>query len=126
MEWDFRAAPWSSQIPDGDSFRKTTLCAWFKSIASNDAEDLYYKLRWSRFGHAVLLVGVVQERNANSGLFRLAANGREDWCRLKDGKLTNLLLEEGKMIEVFGWEKWVSHILEILEVNDLTIQGHHP
>jgi hypothetical protein len=72
-----------------------------------------------------LLVGVVQERNANSGLFRLAANGREDWCRLKEPQVT-VLPEEGKIVEVFGWKKWVSHILEILEVNDLTIQGHHP
>lgn len=95
----------------------------FRRIPSKDAEDLYYKLRWCRFGHAVLLAGVVKEADANNGLFRLATNGgREDWCRLKEPQLTELP-KEAKMVEVFGWEKWLSHILEILEVNDLAIQS---
>jgi hypothetical protein len=80
----------------------------FRSPPAKDAEDLYYKLRWCRFGHAVLLTGMVKDVDTGSGLFCLATEGgRDDWCRLKDPNLTDSP-EIGNIVEVFGWEKWVS------------------
>jgi hypothetical protein len=56
----------------------------FSSLSSTDAECLYYKLRRCRFGHPVLLTSVVNQMNADRGLFCLATEvGREFSCRFK-------------------------------------------
>jgi hypothetical protein len=101
-----------------------TGAAAFRSLSSKDAEDLYYKLRWCRFGHAVLLTGVVKETDTHRGLLCLASEGgREFWCRLKELKLSDIP-EPGKTIEVFAWQKWLSHILEVFEIKKLEVQGY--
>jgi hypothetical protein len=101
-----------------------TGAAAFRSLSSKDAEDLYYKLRWCRFGHAVLLTGVVKETDTHRGLLCLASEGgREFRCRLKELKLSDIP-EPGKTIEVFAWQKWLSHILEVFEIKKLEVQGY--
>jgi hypothetical protein len=49
--------------------------------------------------------------------------GREFWCRLKELKLSDIP-EPGKTIEVFAWQKWLSHILEVFEIKKLEVQGY--
>jgi len=86
--------------------------------ALQDPESVYFRLLWRRFGHAVLLSGSTKDRDPKSGLFSLAIGGREQWCRLKDStKAESLPL--GIEIEIFAWDKWVTPILEVLEVTVL-------
>jgi len=84
-----------------------------------NAEDAYLRLLWRRFGHAILLSGQVKEKDIKGGLFCLATDGgREQWCRLKESTVAGLL-PAGMEIEVFAWDKWVTRILEVLEVRVL-------
>jgi len=79
------------------------------------AEDLYFSLLWRRFGHAVLLSGLVKGVDIKSSLFCLAVEGkREYWCRFKDEAP-----RAGAEIQLFGWEKWNSRILDVLDVRVL-------
>ena len=36
------------------------------------------------------------------------------------------LTRAGKIVQVFGWEKWLTHIFEILQVNHMEIHGVIP
>src|SRR5215475_3287203 len=49
--------------------------AALRSLSATDAEDLYYRLLWRRFGHAVLLTGVVKENDPAQSLFSLRLGG---------------------------------------------------
>jgi len=84
-----------------------------------DPQSVYFRLLWRRFGHAVLLSGSTKDRDLKGGLFSLAIDGgKEQWCRLKNStKAESLPL--GIEIEIFAWDKWVSPILEVLEVTVL-------
>jgi hypothetical protein len=82
-------------------------------------EDIYFRLLWRRFGNAVALSGTVKEVDRKSGMFSLATDGgREQWCRLKDST-TAKVPPVGVEIQVFAWDKWVTHILEVLDVTVL-------
>lgn len=82
-------------------------------------EDVYFRLLWRRFGNAVLLCGSVTENDPKGRLFCLTTGGkREQWCRFKE-PLGNELPEVGTRVEVFAWEKWNTHILEVLELRVL-------
>ena len=55
-----------------------------KSLPSKDVENLYFRLLWRRFGHAVSLIGVVKESDPEQSLFCLKLDrDRETWCRLR-------------------------------------------
>ncbi len=85
-----------------------------------NAEDLYLRLLWCRFGIAVLLSGSVKERLEKSGLFCVTVDGkREQWCRFRDSA-ANKLPEAGAKVELFGWEKWNTRVVEVLELKVLT------
>jgi hypothetical protein len=82
-------------------------------------EDLYLRLLWCRFGSAILLSGCVKEKAEKSGLFCLTVDGgREQWCRVKDS-VANKLSEVGAKVELFGWDKWNTRVLEVLELKEL-------
>ncbi len=84
-----------------------------------DPEDLYLRLLWHRFGLAVLLSGRIKEKDMMSGLLCLVIEGeRELWCRLKDSTTTDAL-EPGAIVQVFGWEKWLTNVIEVLDARVL-------
>ena len=87
-----------------------------KFRAVKNAEDLYLRLVWHKFGIAVLLSGFVKEIDVRSRIFSLAIKGKRDqWCRFGHS-VTNDLPQVGINVEMFGWEKWNSHIIEVLEL----------
>jgi len=78
-------------------------------------EDLYLRLLWRRFGNAVSLSGSIKEKDIKSGLFCLVSEGgRELWCRPKD-PVSVEVPPVGTKIEIFAWEKWLTHVLEVLQ-----------
>jgi hypothetical protein len=92
----------------------------FKSLSAREVEDLYYKLLWSRFGHAVSLCGSVKATDAAENLFCLALEReREVWCRLR-GDRPGRLPGVGQTVAVFAWEKWFSHILDVIQLEFLS------
>jgi hypothetical protein len=87
-----------------------------RRLPPKDAENLYFRLLWRRFGHAVSLTGVVKERDPEQILFCLEADSdREAWCRLRAAGL-RVMPDVGEKVTVFAWEKWVSHILDVIHV----------
>jgi len=79
-----------------------------------NAQDLYLNLLWHRFGNAVVIPGLVKEKDRESDLYCLLADGkRERWFRLKNPKTTNLP-KVGVMVELFAWERWGTQVLEVL------------
>jgi hypothetical protein len=98
----------------------------FKGLSSNDVDNLYYRLLWSRFGHAVSLCGLVKETDAAGSLFCLALeNEREVWCHLRSGGPPDRLPGVGHKVSVFVWEKWFTHIVEVLELRELEPEVPH-
>jgi len=82
-----------------------------------NSQELYFKLLWRRFGNAVVLSGLTKERDVEARLICLAGEDRNElWCRHKE-ELIIQVPRVGAKIEVFAWEKWNSHILEILDLN---------
>ncbi len=79
-------------------------------------EDLYLSLVWHKFGIAVFISGSVTEIDTTSGLFCVTNNKREQWCRFRT-PTTNKLPEIGTTVKLFGWEKWNTHVVEVLHVN---------
>jgi hypothetical protein len=74
---------------------------------------------WQKFGYAVSLHGVVNRRDSASGLLCVAINGtREQWCRFGDS-VTDDIPEVGANVEIFGWEKWNTRVIEILDLRRL-------
>ena len=43
---------------------------------------------------------------------------REQWCRFRT-PATNKLPEIGAIVELFGWEKWNTHVVEVLDLKEL-------
>ena len=86
--------------------------------ALKNPEDLYLRLLWCRFGIAVLISGCVKETAEKSGLFCLTVEGRrEQWCRFRHSA-ANKLPEVGAKVELFGWDKWNTHVVEVLELKE--------
>ncbi len=84
-----------------------------------NAEDFSLTMLWHKFGNAVSLHGVVNYRDCAKGLICVATHGkREQWCRFKD-PVVNKIPAVGTNIEIFGWEKWNTRILEVLELKEL-------
>lgn len=93
---------------------------WRLRLLKN-SEDLYLSLLWHKFGIAVLVSGLVKEIDAKSRLFCLTVNGKsEQWCRFRDPAASKLP-EVGANVELFGWEKWNTHVLEVLNVRVLGV-----
>jgi hypothetical protein len=87
--------------------------------ALKNPESLYLRLLWCRFGIAVLLSGRVKEKVEESGLFCVTVDGRrEQWCRFRDSA-ANKLPEVGAKVELFGWDKWNTPVVEVLELKEL-------
>jgi hypothetical protein len=85
-----------------------------------NAEDLSLTMLWHKLGHAVLFHGDVTRRDCAKGLFCLAINGkREQWCRFKDSVARNIPAV-GANVEIFGWEKWNTQVVEVLELTETT------
>jgi hypothetical protein len=87
--------------------------------ALKNPEELYLRLLWCRFGIAVLISGCVKEKAEQSELFCLTVDGgREQWCRFRDSA-ANKLPEVGAKVELFGWDKWTTSVVEVLELKEL-------
>jgi len=88
---------------------------WHVRLLKN-AEDLYLGLLWHKFGIAVSLMGEVQDHDVERNLFCIRLKDkRAQWCRLQDPKTTQLP-EIGANVELFGWEKWNTQVIEVLEL----------
>ncbi|HEY7164250.1 MAG TPA: hypothetical protein VIB79_06785 [Candidatus Binatia bacterium] len=99
------------------SFAETGAGNHHPARSVKNAEDLYLSLLWHRFGLAVLISGVANERNSEKNLFSLkTTETREEWFRLKDSQS---LPVRGARVEIFGWQKWNSRIVEVLEIRQL-------
>jgi Family of unknown function (DUF6062) len=94
--------------------------AGVRRLPSKDAENLYFRLLWRRFGHAVSFTGVVKERDPQKSLFCLKLDrDREIWCRLRTAG-PGVMPDVGKKVAVFAWEKWVTHILDVIHLELLS------
>jgi hypothetical protein len=87
----------------------------FRKLTSKNAENLYYRLLWCRFGHAVLLSGFVKETDVEENLVCLIVEGKDVWCRLKSPTTTEIP-NVGVWVHVFCWEKWATHILDVIQL----------
>jgi Family of unknown function (DUF6062) len=84
--------------------------------ALKNPEDLSLTMIWHKFGNAVSLHGVVDQRDCAKGLFCVATDGkREQWCRFTD-PVANRIPGVGTSVEIFGWEKWHTGIIEVLQL----------
>jgi hypothetical protein len=87
-----------------------------RSLPPKDAENLYFRLLWRRFGHAVSLTGMVKESEPEKSLFCLNLDrDREAWCRLRTAG-PGVMPDVGQEVAVFAWEKWVTHILDVIHL----------
>lgn len=79
-------------------------------------EDLYFRLLWRRFGHAVSLRGHVKETDSRRHLFCLRSeDGLEHWCRWDRAEPIRFP-EAGASVGIFAWERWGSRVLLALEI----------
>jgi hypothetical protein len=87
--------------------------------AADNAPDLYVKLLWRRFGLAVSYEGEVKKIYPDTGLFCVGLEEqRELWCRFSQPR-SNGLAAAGTRVRLFGWIKWNSQIMEVLELTPL-------
>jgi len=87
--------------------------------AADNAPDLYVKLLWRRFGLAVSYEGELKEIHPGSGFFCVGLEEQRDlWCRFSEPR-TDGLAPLGTRVQVFGWIKWNSQIMEVLEIATL-------
>jgi len=85
-------------------------------VAANDAPDLYIKLLWRRFGLAVSYEGELKEIHPGRGFFFVGLEEERDlWCRFSEPR-SDGLAPVGTRVQVFGWIKWNSQIMEVLEI----------
>jgi len=88
-------------------------------VAADNAPDLYLKLLWRRFGLAVSYEGELKEIDPDTGFFCVGLEEqRELWCRFSQPR-SNGLPAAGTRVQLFGWIKWNSHIMEVLELAQL-------
>lgn len=85
-------------------------------VAANDAPDLYIKLLWRRFGLAISYEGELKQIHPESGFFCVGLEEERDlWCRFSEPR-SDGLAPVGTRVQVFGWIKWNSQIMEVLEI----------
>ena len=85
-------------------------------VTAKDAPDLYVKLLWRRFGLAVSYEGELKEIHPGSGFFCVGLEEeRYLWCRFSQPR-SDGLAPVGTRVQVFGWIKWNSQIMEVLEI----------
>lgn len=85
-------------------------------VAADDAPDLYVRLLWRRFGLAVSYEGELREIHRASGFFCVGLEEQRDlWCRFSEPR-TDGLAPLGTRVQLFGWIKWNSQIMEVLEI----------
>lgn len=85
-------------------------------VAADDAPELYIKLLWRRFGMAISYEGELKEAYPDTGFFSLGLEDqRELWCRFSQSR-NNGLPAAGARVQLFGWIKWNSSIMEVLEI----------
>ncbi len=91
--------------------------ASWRLVPLKNGEDLSLTMIWHKFGLGVSLRGTVRERNSSKGLFCVTGAGqRQQWCRFAS-PTANLLPEIGDEVDIFGWEKWYSGIIdEVLQL----------
>jgi hypothetical protein len=88
-------------------------------VAADNAPDLYIKLLWCRFGLAVSYAGELKEIDPDTGFFCVGLEEeRELWCRVNQSR-SNSSPAAGARVRVFGWIKWNSQIMEVLELAQL-------
>jgi hypothetical protein len=88
-------------------------------VAANNAPDLYIKLLWRRFGLAVSYEGELKKIHPESGFFCVGLEEERDlWCRFSEPR-SDGLAPVGTRVQVFGWIKWNSQIMEVLEIATL-------
>lgn len=86
------------------------------AVAADNAPDLYVKLLWRRFGLAVSYEGHLKEIYPDTGFFCVGLEEqRELWCRVSPSRNIGLP-PAGTRVQLFGWIKWNSHIMEVLEL----------
>ena len=84
-----------------------------------NSEDVCLNLLWHRFGIAVLLRGFMKVNHDKAELFCINIDGqREQWCRFRTPD-TRELPEVGARVELSGWEKWHTHVIEVLELREV-------
>ena len=89
------------------------------AVAADNAPDLYVKLLWRRFGLAVSYEGELKEIHPGSGFFCVGLEEERDlWCRFSEPR-SDGLAPVGTRVQLFGWIKWNSHIMEVLEIAQL-------
>jgi hypothetical protein len=88
-------------------------------VAADNAPDLYIKLLWRRFGLAVSYEGELKKIYPDTGLVCVGLEEqRELWCRFSQPR-SNGLTAAGTRVQLFGWIKWNSQIMEVLELAQL-------
>jgi hypothetical protein len=88
-------------------------------VAADNAPELYIKLLWRRFGIAVSYEGELKEIYPDTGFFCIGLEEqRELWCRFSQSR-SNGLPAAGTRVQLFGWIKWNSQIMEVLELAQL-------
>lgn len=89
------------------------------AVAADNAPDLYVKLLWRRFGLAVSYEGELKAIYPDTGFFCVELEEqRELWCRFSQPR-SNGLPAAGAAVQLFGWIKWNSQIMEVLELTQL-------
>ena len=88
-------------------------------VAADNAPDLYIKLLWRRFGLAVCYEGELEKIYPDTGFFCVGLEEkRELWCRISQAR-SNGFPAVGSRVQLFGWIKWNSQIMEVLELTPL-------
>jgi hypothetical protein len=88
-------------------------------VAADNAPDLYIKLLWRRFGLAVSYEGELKKIYPDTGLFCVGLEAqRELWCRFSQPRSNGLPAADTR-VQLFGWIKWNSQIMEVLELTQL-------
>jgi len=89
------------------------------AVAADNAPDIYIKLLWRRFGLAVSYEGELKKIYLDTGFFCVGLEEqRELWCRVSQAR-SNGFPATGTRIQLFGWIKWNSQIMEALELTPL-------
>lgn len=87
--------------------------------AADNAPDLYIKLLWRRFGLAVSYEGELKEVYPDTGFFCLRLKEQQEiWCRINQSR-SDGFPAVGTRVRLFGWIKWNSQIMEVLELAPL-------
>ena len=88
-------------------------------VVADNAPDLYIKLLWRRFGLAISHEGELKEIYPDTGFFCVGLEEqRELWCRVSQSR-SNGLPAAGARVQLFGWIKWNSQIMEVMELAQL-------